>query len=86
MPPRDGIGSVEWHRLGGCAAVTLIPGTLDFGTTTQGTSTTANISVKNAGTATLHITNVALGGANANDFAFSALPVTALFPPTPPAQ
>jgi centrosomal CEP192-like protein len=35
-------------------AVTLIPGTLDFGTTTQGTSTTANISVKNAGTAALH--------------------------------
>jgi len=58
--------------LAAAPAVTLIPGTLDFGTTTQGTSTTANISVKNAGTATLHITNVALGGANANDFAFSA--------------
>lgn len=53
-------------------AVTLIPGTLDFGTTTQGTSTTANISVKNAGTAALHVTNVTLGGANANDFGFSA--------------
>lgn len=53
-------------------AVTLIPGTLDFGTTTQGISTTANISVKNAGNATLHIASVALSGANANDFAFSA--------------
>jgi hypothetical protein len=53
-------------------AVTLIPGTLDFGTATQGISTTANISVKNAGTAALHIASVALSGANANDFAFSA--------------
>jgi hypothetical protein len=50
----------------------LIPGTLDFGTTTQGISATANISVKNAGNATLHIASVALSGANANDFAFSA--------------
>jgi hypothetical protein len=53
-------------------AVTLIPGTLDFGTTTQGISTTSIISVKNAGTATLHIASVALSGANANDFSFSA--------------
>ncbi len=52
-------------------AVTLMPGSLDFGTVTQGTSTTLNISVKNSGTAGLHISSVALGGPNTNDFSFS---------------
>lgn len=53
-------------------AVTLIPGSLDFGTLKQGTSTSLGISVENSGTATLHITNVVLGGANANDYSFSS--------------
>jgi Abnormal spindle-like microcephaly-assoc'd, ASPM-SPD-2-Hydin len=64
-------------------AVTLVPGSLDFGTTTVGSSTPMNVTMTNAGTAALHITNVALGGANANDFSFSnpacnsAIPVNA---------
>jgi hypothetical protein len=52
-------------------AVTLIPGSLDFGTVTQGTSTPLNISVKNSGNAALHISSVAIGGADANDFSSS---------------
>jgi len=53
-------------------AVTLVPGTLDFGTVTQGTSTPASISVQNSGTAALHIASVVLGGANSSDFSVSA--------------
>jgi hypothetical protein len=49
-------------------AVTLIPSSLDFGTVTQGTSTPLNISVKNSGNAALHISSVAIAGADANDF------------------
>jgi hypothetical protein len=64
--PLSGIG------LAPAPAVTIVPGTLDFGTMTQGTSTPSNIVVTNAGTATLHISGVALGGANANDFGSSA--------------
>jgi hypothetical protein len=43
----------------------------DFGTTTQGTSTPMNVTVKNSGTAALHITSVVLGGANGSEFSFS---------------
>jgi hypothetical protein len=64
--PFSGIG------LAPAPAVTIVPGTLDFGTMTQGTSTPSNIVLTNAGTATLHISGVTLGGANANDFAFAA--------------
>jgi hypothetical protein len=53
-------------------AVTLIPGSLDFGTVTQGTSTPLNISVKNSGNAALHISSVAIAGADANDFGSSS--------------
>jgi hypothetical protein len=49
-------------------AVTLVPGSLDFGTVTQGSSASLNVSVTNSGTAPLHITTVVLGGANANDY------------------
>jgi 6-phosphogluconolactonase (cycloisomerase 2 family) len=53
-------------------AVTFVPGSLDFGTVTQGTSSTPmNVTVTNQGTAALHIANVAIGGANAGDFSFS---------------
>jgi hypothetical protein len=75
--PLSGIG------LAPAPAVTIVPGTLDFGTMTQGTSTPSNIVVTNAGTATLHISGVTLGGANANDFGFfapscsNAIPVNA---------
>ena len=64
-------------------AVTLIPGSLDFGSTTVGSTTSMTVTITNAGTAALHITNVALGGANPNDFSFSdpacnsAIPVNA---------
>ncbi len=53
-------------------AVTLVPGSLDFGAVTQGTSASLNSSVMNSGTATLHITSVVLGGANANDYSSSS--------------
>ncbi len=52
-------------------AVTLIPDSLDFGSPTVGSSTPMTVTVTNAGTAALHITNIALGGANMNDFSFS---------------
>ena len=52
-------------------ALTLIPGSLDFGTTAVGSSTPMNVTVTNAGTAALHITNVAVVGPNTNDFGFS---------------
>ena len=53
-------------------AVTIVPGSLDFGAVTQGTSASLNVSVKNSGTATLHITSVVLGGANVNDYSSSS--------------
>ncbi len=53
-------------------AVTLLPGSLDFGTVTQGTSISLNSSVKNSGAAPLHITSVVLGGTNPNDFNVSS--------------
>jgi hypothetical protein len=53
-------------------AVTLVPGSLDFGTVTQGTSASLDISVKNSGTAALHIASVVLGGANAGDYGSSS--------------
>jgi len=53
-------------------AVTLIPGSLNFGNVTEGTSPQQSISVQNSGTATLHITSVAISGANANDYSSSS--------------
>jgi len=57
-------------------AVTLVPGSLTFGSATSpisiGTSASANITVTNSGTAALHISNIALGGANMGDFSLSA--------------
>lgn len=56
----------------GTPAVKLVPGNLGFGTVTQGTSVAAQtITVTNAGTGSLHISSVTLGGANAGDFALS---------------
>jgi len=53
-------------------AVTLVPGSLDFASVTLGTSTPMNVSVTNSGTAALHISSVAVGGANAGDFTSSS--------------
>jgi 6-phosphogluconolactonase (cycloisomerase 2 family) len=64
-------------------SVMLVPGSLDFGTVTQGTSTPMDVTVTNVGTAALHITSITLGGANMSDFSFSdpacnsAIPVNA---------
>jgi hypothetical protein len=64
-------------------AVALVPGSLDFGTTNVGTNTPMSVTVTNTGTAALHISSVALSGANQNDFTFSdptcnvAVPVNA---------
>ena len=66
-PPAESV-QLSGTGLTPAPAVSLIPGTLDFGTVTQGTSTPLNISVKNSGTAALHITSVAIGGANASDY------------------
>jgi 6-phosphogluconolactonase (cycloisomerase 2 family) len=50
-------------------AVTLPPGSLTFASTTQGsTSPAQNITVTSAGTATLRISSVLLGGSNPADF------------------
>jgi hypothetical protein len=60
--------------------VTLVPGTINFGTVTQGTSTPSNVSVSNSGTAPLHVSNISIGGPNANDFSFSAPTCNAAVP------
>jgi hypothetical protein len=60
--------------------VTLTPVSLDFGTVTQGTSTPLNISVKNSGNAALHISSVAMEGADANDFSSSSPTCNATIP------
>jgi Lactonase, 7-bladed beta-propeller len=50
-------------------AVTLIPGSLTFPTTNQGsTSGAQTVSVANSGTATLHVASVLLSGTNPGDF------------------
>jgi hypothetical protein len=61
-------------------AATLIPDSLDFGTVTQGTSTPLNISLKNSGNAALHISSVAVVGADANDFSSSSPTCNAAIP------
>ena len=53
-------------------AVTFVPGSLSFGTVSQGASSTMTITVNNSGTATLNITSIALAGANAGDFSSSS--------------
>ncbi len=51
------------------SAVTLTPGSLTFASTVQGsTSPAQTVTVTSAGTATLHISSVLLGGANPADF------------------
>ena len=53
-------------------AVTLVPGTLTFAATTQGITTPAQtITLTSAGSATLHISSVLLGGSNPSDFSMT---------------
>jgi hypothetical protein len=73
----DAPGSPQTVNLTGTSlasspAVTLVPGSHDFGTITQGTSTPFNISVENTGNAALHISSVAVGGVDPNDFSSSS--------------
>jgi len=53
-------------------AITFVPGSLSFGTVSQGASSTMSVTVNNSGTAVLNITNIMLGGANASDFSLSS--------------
>jgi len=69
--------SMESAQLSGtglapASAVTLVPGSLDFGSVMQGSSASLNISVTNSGTAALHITTVVVGGANTGDYSSSS--------------
>jgi 6-phosphogluconolactonase (cycloisomerase 2 family) len=53
-------------------AVTLNPGTLTFPATTQGTTAPSQtVTLASAGSATLHISSVLLGGSNPSDFTMS---------------
>jgi 6-phosphogluconolactonase (cycloisomerase 2 family) len=61
-----------------------IPATLNFATVTEGSSTTQNISIANSGTSPLHISAIALAGANAADF--SSLPTAACNSPIAPGN
>jgi 6-phosphogluconolactonase (cycloisomerase 2 family) len=66
LAPLSGIGAAP------LPAVTLMPGSLTFATTTQGsTSTAQTITVTSVGPATLHISSVLPGGANPGDFQLS---------------
>jgi hypothetical protein len=53
-------------------ALTIVPGSLNFGSVTLGTSAPLNISVTNSGTAALHISSVVIGGANIGDYSSSS--------------
>ena len=72
-PPTESV-QLSGTGLTPAPAVTLIPGNLDFGTVTQGATTTKSISVANSGTATLHVNTVTLAGVNASDFSLSSGP------------
>lgn len=65
-------------------AVTLLPGTLTFATTAQGsTSPAQTITLTSAGPATLHISSVLLSGANPGDFSLTS---NSCMVPLPPAN
>ena len=49
-------------------AVTLSPGSVDFGLLAESASTAKTIQITNSGTGALHISNIALSGSNPADF------------------
>lgn len=53
------------------APAVTTPSSVSFTTITQGTSTTENVTVTNSGTLPLHISSIALGGADPGDFSFA---------------
>ena len=66
LVPLSGIGAAP------LPAVSLVPGSLTFATTTQGTtSTPQTITLTSVGPGTLHISSVLPGGANPGDFQVS---------------
>ena len=62
------------------APAVTIPSSVNFTTITQGTTATENVTVTNSGTLPLHISNIALEGANPGDFSFSTQTCTAANP------
>ena len=49
-------------------SVTLAPGSVNFGSTAQGTTTSQTVTVTNSGSSALHVSGVALSGSNPGDF------------------
>jgi len=78
-PPTETV-QLSGTGLAPAPAVSLTPASLDFGSIAQGTGTSLSISVKNSGNAILHISNVSLGGADANDFSSSSPTCSAAIP------
>ena len=78
-PPMESV-QLNGTGLNPAPAVSLMPGSLDFGVVTQGTSASLPISVKNSGTAALHISRIAIAGANTNDFSPASLTCNAALP------
>jgi hypothetical protein len=74
--PSTQSASLSGTGLAPAPAVTLIPGSLAFGNVAMGSSAQQSISVQNSGTAALHISNIALGGANASDYSSSSASCT----------
>jgi hypothetical protein len=75
LVPLSGIGAAP------LPAVTLVPGSLTFATTTQGaTSAAQTVTVTNVGPGTLHISSVLPGGANPGDFQVSSACSGAAYP------
>jgi hypothetical protein len=76
----DATGSPQSVTLSGngtAPAVSLAPASVDFGIQAVGTTSAAkNGTLTNTGTATLHISNVAITGTNAGDFAIVVGPST----------
>lgn len=71
-------GSPQMAQLSGIGeaplpGVTLAPGTVSFATTDQGTTSAPQaVTLTNSGAATLHITSIAMSGANTADFLIAA--------------
>lgn len=78
--PTTQSASLAGTGLAPAPAVTLMPGTLNFGTVTQGTSTFLKVTVRNAGTTVLHIASVVVNGANSSDYTSSSPSCNAAIP------
>jgi hypothetical protein len=74
-PPSESV-ALSGTGVAQTSAVTLVPGSLAFGAASapilEGSSVTSSVTVTNSGGLALHISNIALSGANSNEFSFSA--------------